>query len=1135
MYIARLQLKNFKSFGGSHDLPLSEGFTAIVGPNGSGKSNILDGLRWGLGDSNGGRLRITRQSDLLFQGTATRQPAKSTEIALELKDADVSTVIRRRFSDDSGAVTLVDGVKHRLQDLSEVKRRWRLDGDRFAFIGQGDVTDAITHRPMQRRNHLEELFGIDTYRKRRDDALNKILSAEDELGRLEALMAELESRRREIAPAVVKAKKARDIETALDESRADWYRLRRRDMESEIEDLSRKLVEERRRSEERLGWKLIWDTALNRLKEKSVQVERRRIESRQRLSNIDGVLETLGREVFELETALRVEEDRFSRLDISSSELREKEKKVSGELDSAKEDLLSVGNGFDDRRAELADLEARQEDILRKMEAHRSRREQLILRKEELRASIEAAKARSGALSGSDRERRTALKKLSCEIGELEKSIEKAKLIERDRRNDFKERSSSRLGANRKCSELGATIQPIRKEILRLEREQDSLSSAANDGLYPRPVNHVISAADLGRLTVRPTPVIESFQCPEDLTVAMDAALGGRQFWLLVESMEDAKEGLEELKRSKAGRATYLPLDRARPRTVGNVPLPEKGIVGWAIDLMSVMEVWRPALEHIFGDLLIVEGYEVGASLVSGGYRFPIVTVAGEVFSPGGTISGGQKRNSGGALKIRGRLHSVEISLDESRKKLRSLERSLEMAEVEEAKWAEEEKKASDLVSEAQTEVLRGEKVLADRIRDRDMLESEAAQTANRLESLDKEISEAESELLSVSEEISGLTAPEDETVRDRLNQLRPELKLWEERKTAASLRVGKLKSDLDEIKATLSKALSESLTLKEEIDRKGRRLSQLTSMVDAKKRERAEEKAALDDTESGGGRLGEALDRCYLRYQLALERADDGEKTVSWLEQKKDRVASRLEDLVESWESRYPYLPEGDTIEGDLDETERKVKRLENAMAVLGDFDRGALSEDQSLEDRIEYYREQTEDVSSGISELRSLVETTDLQAGELFGNALEKIDLRFNGLFQRLFGGGEAHLRLQEDGGLWDSGVDIVARPPGKGSAYLAQLSGGEQTLTALSLLFASMEVAHVPMVVLDEVDAALDEVNLGRFAGIVSDYAASLQILAMTHRRQTMERADVMYGVTMSEPGLSQIVGVRLEDWL
>lgn len=1136
MFIARLKLKNFKSFGGSHDLPLSPGFTAIVGPNGSGKSNILDGLRWGLGDSTGSRLRITKQSDLLFQGTALQKPAKSAEVLLEFSEGDQRTVIKRRFSDDTGAVTYVDGIKCRVQDLQEVKHQWHLDGDRFAFIGQGDVTDAVSQRPMDRRSHLEELFGINIYRKKRDEALVKVVSAEEELNRLYSLMAELESRRRHIAPMVEIALKAIALEDDLEETRSRWYHLKRRSSEESTLELQEKVDKSRKDVEYRTGWKTFWEQGLSKLKEGARSVELRRIESREILNEVEKELESLKRQAFEIETSLRLENERLNSTEASvqshSSLIEDLGTKVSKLAQEDKDTSSKV----EDVNSEINDLETRHQAILGEIKFKEEERIRCLQRQGEIQSSLERTLASQKALLLGEEGRGPALKKLKDDGRAIRIGIDGSTEQERVLQGSLDKVERERRDDEDRCKAIATKMQPLRKDIYKKETELEGIYSSVSDESYPRPVNHLLSAADLGKLAFRPTPVVEAFQCPGDLAVAVEAALGGRQFWLLAQSLSDAQEGIEELKRSKSGRATYLTLDRARPRRPrAGVVLPDKGIVGWAMDLLVVQDVWRPALEHLIGDLLVVESYSTGASMVSGGYTMPIVTIEGEVFSPSGTISGGATRRSGGVIQARARQKELEEDLRRLKKELISLESSFKKSEEDESDKAKVAQSLSLELYEIQTERARGEKVLSEIERDIDLFLAQNKAMEDRKESLTLEIDSLKKALAEEEKILLTMVPPEDREICDRLTELRPQLVLWQERSNTSKDRLDTAEKELQRAKQDLSASLATLLELKARKDQQVLRLIDVERDILSVDEKRQANLAIMEETEQGNTRMNRVLEKCSKRFITACDLLDERTKNLVWLEQKLDRETVRQEDLISSWDHKYPYSGPCFDYPRPLEDEERRLKHLETSLANIGDFDRGAASENLSLEERIGYYSDQTKDVSSGIDELRTLVDETDRQAGTIFGEALNKIDARFNGLFQRLFGGGEAHLRIQGEGGLWDSGVEIIARPPGKVSTYLTQLSGGEQTLTALSLLFASMEVAQVPLAVLDEVDAALDEVNLRRFADIIADYSSSLQIIAMTHRRQTMERADVMYGVTMSEPGLSQVVGVKLEDWL
>ncbi|MBQ4490860.1 MAG: chromosome segregation protein SMC, partial [Pyramidobacter sp.] len=335
-----------------------------------------------------------------------------------------------------------------------------------------------------------------------------------------------------------------------------------------------------------------------------------------------------------------------------------------------------------------------------------------------------------------------------------------------------------------------------------------------------------------------------------------------------------------------------------------------------------------------------------------------------------------------------------------------------------------------------------------------------------------------------------------------------------------------------------LRRALSANTAQSREAVAKLAALDERETAIHQEKNERESEKKEIEtrvaELDGRNTRAAARMERQLLRSQKAQATFDTLTRDELMARTEIEKTRERLADLISANEEKYPY-PDGFTP-GDesAEKLENSCRYVERALRELGDVNMGALSEDQSLAERLEYLGSQLDDVQKGIDDLKALIASTDKQAGTLFNNALVKIDKRFDELFQRLFGGGEAHLRAQSEMDLWETGVEIIARPPGKKSLFLAQLSGGEQSLTALSLLFASMEVAKVPLAVLDEVDAALDEANLTRFAQMVADYSKNLQVIAMTHRRQTMEHAEVMYGVTMSEPGLSQIVSVKVDQW-
>ncbi|MDL2263459.1 chromosome segregation protein SMC [Synergistaceae bacterium OttesenSCG-928-I11] len=1144
MYIARLQLKGFKSFGGSHDLPLGPGMTAIVGPNGSGKSNLLDALRWVLGDSHASKLRVTKQGGLIFHGSASRPQATEGEVAIQMREGTRVCTIRRRVS-EAGAVVTVDGSRVTLAELDEVKRLWQLAGDKFAFIGQGDVAEVIQQRPSARRMLLESLFGIDVYRKRRTDAADRLAEAREEYDRLRTFSAELSSRRAEIAPQVERAEAARAVLDALEEERRLLYWVRRARNECALREVD---IEKKRIAslvQRKEIWRYRWERALAFLEGNISELSQTRQNQIRELDEAKSALSNFTRTAYTYGSTLSNARRRATQIASDREELQAKIEALRADRDRSADESRSLERELGAARTSLADAEGRYAATLAAIEDARAARETRNRMLGEVDGEIAALKGRMKSIAATVRAleeqsekknqpgRDDPVRAIKKEMDALEKRH--AALLE-----EQENVASRHRDVYAKLQSVSADLQKNRRESSRLSSRLSEVQEQAAAEMYPRPVQHVLSASRLGRTKVKPVAVIDAFSCDGELASAMEAFLGGRQFWLLVETMDEAGECIDLLKKNQMGRATFLPLERSRPRTPDySHKLPTEGIVGWAMELVKPEKHWRPALEHLMGDLLIVESYEVGQRLVRGGFRGPIATLDGDVFQPGGSISGGRAQKSGKAIEIKSALSKLEAEARAARSLVDSL--SVEFARPEEEELAAAGRKETvsaeirELSSKRSELDARREEILRERARmktERDAMTASLKEGAAAYAALARKKRE-------LAETESGADAADlDAELFREVERLKSAVALMEEKQRSgfvlserviAELR--SLEKNLADFDEEMSSCEQEIITNRANLVRLGRRYAEVAS----RRRVVAAEMAEFSDRYE---LISHRRDRREARMEAAKAASHEAAERARTFDLRAAELAREHDELVQTWEEQYPY-PGEDAFEGaakdtDPDALRRSIRERDRQLKSLGEVDMGVLSEDRNLRDRLAFLGEQLDDVRGGMIELERLIADADEQARTVFTGALEEIDKKFNDLFQRLFTGGDARLEMIEGDSLWESGVDVVARPPGKHPQSIAQLSGGEQSLSAIALLFASLEVAQCPIAVLDEVDAALDEVNLRRFADLAKDASRERQIFVMTHRRVTMERADVLYGVTLAEPGLSQVIGVRVEDW-
>ncbi|NLX84981.1 MAG: chromosome segregation protein SMC [Synergistaceae bacterium] len=1138
MYISRLQLKGFKSFGGSHDLILSSGFTAIVGPNGSGKSNILDALRWSLGDSHAGRLRISRQSDLLFQGSLNLPAASEAEVLLQLREESKTCSIKRRVTAPDGNTFLfIDNARKTLIELDETKRDWKLEGDRFAFIGQGEVAEVIQQRPLARRMRLESLFGIDVYRKRRMDASDRLLTVKEEYEQLRNVMAELHARREQIGPEVERASELREILDRIEEERKLLYWLRRQKSELLLAELDEKITGIKTEQSQVLLWSALWKNGLEQLEKDILSLSREKQQQSWELEQSKKSFDGLMRSGFASASNLKASKER---LDQAAEErkrakehmevLLEEQKKKQEENKKAREEIEAGQKALDK-------IEKKWQQYNLRLLEEKEQREAWNNEKGRLEAELQQIKAKLSFLGKDLLEIRNKKDQETDPRKDIDGDISK---LEKDRDKLLKEQDeivSMHGDLYGKVQTLAAELQRARREASNARSKLNEVTEAMQADLYPRPVQYLLSAARLNRLDASPHAVVDVFTCDPIFSTALEAYLGGRQFQLLVEDLEEAGRCIEKLKANAIGRATFLPLERCRPRYPDKqFRLPKEGITGWAMDLVKVDEHWLPAIQQIMGDLLIAETYSVGQELVRSGFKGPVTTLEGDVFQPGGTVSGGRSQKSGKTIEMKAQIAKLEEDAERFTSAAELLSKRFKDTETEELKVSEDKENYTRKIRELDGRIA----LLTDQ---KDSYSKAQKRVEGERERILQAASDEGRHWNSVLEALSDLEnkwdspskIEDDHLIIEERERIRAEAAVLAER---LSSKFALMERVSNELRAEERKVWSLDEEISELDQRCVRERANLASVGKSSLEIYERRKVLLAEIElhvGGFSKLESKRDLIRKKTVSADQRSKSVLDLVSSFEIKMGETHRELEELINTWEYQYPYPGEDALpVDEDIDEIRKDIRDADRKIKAFGEVDMGVLSEDRNLRDRLAFMGEHLDDVRASAAELEKLISDADRQAYKVFSDALQEVDSRFCSLFQRLFGGGEAHLEMIEGETIWDTGVDVVARPPGKHPQSINQLSGGEQSLAAISLLFASMEVAGCPLAVLDEVDAALDEVNLRRFAELAKEYAKNRQVLAMTHRRVTMERADVLYGVTLSEPGLSQVIGVRLEDW-
>ncbi|BDG60607.1 chromosome segregation protein SMC [Caldinitratiruptor microaerophilus] len=1187
MYLKRLELIGFKSFAEKTVLEFGPGITAVVGPNGSGKSNIADALRWVLGEPSIRELRGSRVEDVIFAGAEKRRPLGFAEVSLTLDNSDgglpvafTEVVVTRRVDRGGEVEYLLNGSPCRLKDVHDLFLDTGLGRDSYSVIGQGRIDQVLSARPEDRRGVFEEAAGIARYRVRRREAARRLAETEQNLLRLGDLIQEVSARLADLAVQAETARRHQGLTAEVDrlergllalalvrtERALEGQRAREASAAGRMGEAERELE----KAEAALGTARALAAALQ---EEGAALQATLADLAARLEQARGRARLAEQEARRAaEEAVRLE----SEIATSATRLREVEEEAGATAARA----AQVAAERAEAEARLAGAEARLGDL---RQAQEEARDQAESERARAFAAAEAAAERRNRAQAEERAGAEADRRLA-QLGERQRALEKEERAARERTREVAARLEHLAGRRAELSRCleaaGAASRQAEAEakahaakLERLRARQGAVASrlalleelrAGFEG-FGRGTRTVLRGREEGKPWARGVvgAVAELVRADAAYERALEVALGGAVNDVVVESERVARACIEELKRSGGGRATFLPLDLVRPSGLSAAERAQlaavPGFVGVAADLCRFDERVAPAIRHLLGRVAVARDLE--AAIAMGrrtDLRLRIVTLDGELVSPGGAITGGAETGRGGGLLAREReraelaaerqaleqaIRQASAALEEARRRageaaregaeageaLRRVEVEAAALQAEAARWAAEAdrlgRERDALAREAaalQAERSGGEEVRERLLREAEALEAEQAAAAAALEAAlaraealgreaeaaGRDVTALRVRLAELAQEERALAAQEDRVARER-GRLRQELEDRQERLAAARRREEQARADL---------AIA-----------------------------REEEQARAAEREEAAGRKA-ALDRRLLEVQgqiAGLERqarqlrrtTQELQSLVAGARAEAARLEGELEGLRARAREQFGADPARLTAEAlapeEAQEARQRLAELREAILALGPVNLAAVEEHRQATERHAFLTAQARDLEEARESLYRAIDELDRRIESQFRSAFERIRREFRDVYRGLFEGGQADLVLLDESNLLETGVEIVVQPPGKKETPLAALSGGERALTAAALLFALLRVRPSPFVVLDEVDAALDEANVARFGRYLSELSKTTQVICITHQRGTMAVADALYGVTMEGNGVSRVVSVRLQD--
>ena len=1181
LYLKALEIQGFKSFPDKTVLTFGEDITAIVGPNGSGKSNISDAIRWVMGEQSTKALRGAKMEDVIFDGTQKRKGLGFAEVSLvidntghlfDLEDSEV--MVTRRFYRSGESEYYINRRSVRLKDVNELFMDTGLGREGYAIIGQGKIDEILSVKSADRREVFEEAAGISRFRHRKEEAERKLSRTDENLVRINDKIDELGL---QVEPLRLQSEKARKFLILRDELRtlevSVWMEQLEKLRTTSIKVMADYENAVRQKEEAQQEVERLYAAAegfAGQMRDKDIQADAIRFEiSRLEAdanecenainlikNNIRNNLENADR----IRRELEAQEGRAGSITAQITERQDRLKEISGEMDGI--------------RGQVAQKAAEAEELGRNAGTLADELEGLRQKAELENSSAAEARALLSALAAAAQELMDRDETVSQELIALEERLAEAAGNVKSVTDELEKAREERDGLGNIISGYEMRLQSRKKKAADAEQKQVSLKMQENnlnsrihmlsemekmyEG-YSKAVKVVMSDAERGTLHGVHGPVAGLLHVPDQYAVAIETALGGAMQNIVVDSEEDGKSAIQHLKRRDAGRATFLPLSAVRSADFrdGKV-VDEKGIVGLGDELIRFDPKYEKVFSNLLGRVVIAQDLDVAiATARKYGHRFKIVTLDGQVLNPGGSMTGGSASRSAGILsranelqRLREQLNGLsadlkaaEHTLDEARRELTAANYEMETAQAQRREYenavlklkervtAAEEQKAEwenrrqTLRTELEQIKARAERTEEDTVQAKEritQLEGAAAALRAEAEGKAKGQSDLQEKMAAISNDLAAASA--------RLAALEGEKAASE--KAMAELEA--LRQDIDgdrEARAgMMAKFQEDNQTLEAEILAKQQTLQALRTQTQEKNdaiRRLNEEKLALEAERNKADRDS----RDKNAELLAMERE------VSVLEQKKLSAALEEKQLLDKLWENYELSHEAarqQRIELEsVPKAQRRIGELKRSISGLGNINLDSIEEYQRVNERYTYLTEQRDDVQKSKAELEEIIARITEEMRTIFAQQFKAIQSAFSQTFLELFGGGKAALELEDPDDILNCGIEIKAQPPGKALKTISLLSGGERAFVAIALYFAILKVRPTPFCVMDEIEAALDDANVVRFASYMRQMSDKTQFIVITHRRGTMEEADVLYGVTMQEQGISRMLTINLND--
>jgi len=1181
LYLKALEIQGFKSFPDKTVLSFGEDVTAIVGPNGSGKSNISDAIRWVMGEQSTRALRGAKMEDVIFDGTATRKGLGFAEVSLVLDNTahifdreESEIMITRRYYRSGDSEYYINRRSCRLRDINELFMDTGLGREGYSMIGQGRIDEILSVKSADRREIFEEAAGISRFRHRKEEAERKLGHTNDNLLRVNDKIDELEL---QVEPLRIQAEKTKKFLVLRDELKgleiSVWLEQLANLRANSIKVMAEYEQAARQQAEVRAEVDRLYAAAeeyANQMHEKDVEADAIRF----RLSGMEADVHESEKKIGLLRKDMENNDANAERIRVELDQQEGRAGSLASQIEERQARLAALESEMTSLRARLEELAQEQQNALGSAGTLRGELESLREKERMQTASAAEAKALLSALTAAAQElldREESLGKERLELEDLltqAQSSHKAAVRELNKAKDDRDAVRNIInGYELRCQSRRRKSEEAEEKLRRLRMDDNNLDThirmlteleKSYEG-YNKAVKLVMTQAERGELKGIHGPVASLLHVPDRCAVAIEIALGGAMQNLVVDTDENGKNAIAFLKRRDGGRATFLPINTIRPAEFRDTAVErEPGFVGMGDRLIQFDKQYAAIFSNLLGRVVIAENMDRALAIARKfGHRFRIVTLDGQVLNAGGSMTGGSVSHSAGILSRANQLERLQAQKEALADDLKAAAKTAEDTKRELTAAEYEMETARGQLREAEDAILTfsakadGTKAHLTDVETRlEGVKEELAQFSSRVADNQRDTKQAKARISELEGSAAALHA-EAEAKTQGQTALQEQL---------ANLGgdIARINADLaarDGERAALVQGVAELESLRQDLagDRNQRletiaRFESLNAELERQVKAEEEHLVSLRTAAQEQNDLIRRLTEDKLALEgkrnqadkLSREKNDDllrMERSVSVLEQKKLSAAMEEKNILDKLWETYQLSHEAAQAQRveleSLPKANRRISELKREISALGSINPDAIEEFQRVNERYTYFTTQRDDVEKSKKELENIINGITKEMTAIFSEQFKLINEAFQSTFLELFGGGKATLELEDENDILNCGIEIRVQPPGKALKSITLLSGGEKAFVAIALYFAILKVRPTPFCVMDEIEAALDDSNVIRYAQYLRRMSDKTQFIVITHRRGTMEEADILYGVTMQEKGVSRMLTINLND--